>query len=530
MAIQKRKAVGKISAAGSPSKRSAMGSPSKRTKVSAAGSPSKLSAMGSPSKRTKAQKKEEEEPEVEEPENEEEAEEEEEQEEEEEISEEDRIVQEEEELKTSRKKELKAMYIDELKQVATSKGVEPCKKEDMIEAVVVVEAEERAAARAYKAKLRAVVVSKKDALEALPLPELRDVCNDYGIKGQLTKQARIEQILKLWQEADGVDRALAKIATDERAQELNGMEKAALRKLCEKAGVEPFVREVLVERLVRVEHTAGKFARPTIPAAPVEEEEEKPKKGKKADMVDALLEQESRRKKDLELKKTQEGAEASKRKELKAMSVDELKKALSKQGLEAAGKKDDMVETLYQVQLLEEALAARKSDLRALPIDVLKKQLAGRGLAAGKKEDMIDAWLAHEAKLVEAAKGYETKIEEVLAKMKAELEAKTANDLKDMCADKNLKLGIGKDGRIETLLEDARANGEVYRAIAALARRARAEELLAMEQGEVLRLCEEAQADPLVKEVLVERLLAHEAIFGRVPADAEPKAKRARKA
>jgi len=447
---------------------------------------------------------------------------------EEEVSEEDRIKQEESELQTARKKELKGMYIDALKEVAASKGVEPCKKDDMIAAVVASEAKDRDNARAQKAKLRAVVVEKKEALESMPLPDLREVCNEYGIKGKLTKQARIEQVMKLWQEADGVDKALAKRARDERAASLDGMDKAILQKLCEKAGVEPFVKEVMVERLVRVEGAAGKFARPTIPAEPAEEEQ-KPKKAKKTDMVDALLEQEANRKREAELKKQQEQAEASKRKELKALSVDELKKTLTKKGRDATGKKEDMVEALYQITLQEEAAAAHKAKFRALSLDDLKKLVTSRGLSVGKKDSMIDAVLDHEARSVEAVKAYEAKIEEALAKVKGEFEAKTAAELKDMCAAKNLKLGSGKEMRIDILVADAKASGALGKVVAALAMTARTAELLSKEQSEVLKLCEEADVDPIVKPVLVERLLAYEAEFGCVELDEAPKAKRARR-
>jgi hypothetical protein len=511
MAIQKRKAVAKISAGASPSKRSR----ALLSKVQKA-----------------AEKEEREDEEAEEnvdEEQEEQEEEDNEEDDEEEISEEDRIAKEEEETTAARKKELKGIYIDELKQLATSKGLEACKKEDMIEAVLALEAKERADARAKKAKMRAAVVSKKDELEALPLPELRDVCNDYGIKGQLTKQARIEQILKLWQAANGVDKALAKMARDEREQELVAMDKASLRRLCETAGVDPLVKQIMVERLVRVEGAAGKFARPSPAPEPVAEEE-KPKKAKKVDMVDALLEEEAQRKRDLELKRQQEEAAAAKLKDLKAMSVEDLKKALTKKGADAIGKKDDMVEALYQLNEREEAASARKKKLSALPLDDLKKLMTSQGLPAGKKDDMISEWFAHEARLLEAVKVYEARVGEVLAKRKEELEAKTANELKDMCAEKSLKLGAGKEGRIETLLEDIKASGELEKAVAAVVRQARTDELMATAQAEVLKLCETAEVDPLVKEILIERLLAHEAEFGRVEAPKEPKAKRARKA
>merc|ERR1712032_670721 len=97
--------------------------------------------------------------------------------------------------------------------------------------------------------------------------------------------------------------------------------------LCEKRRIDPFVKEVLVVRIVKREYEMGRFSRPKA-----EKGAEGPAPGEKTDMVDAILAQESNRKKEVELKKQQEDAAASKRKELKAMSVEELKKSLVKKG------------------------------------------------------------------------------------------------------------------------------------------------------------------------------------------------------
>merc|ERR1711879_431599 len=100
-------------------------------------------------------------------------------------------------------------------------------------------------------------------------------------------------------------------------------------------------------------------------------------------------------------------------------------------------------------------------------------------------------------------------------KKKAELEEKTAADLKDLCASKGLKLGAGKQDRVATLLEDAKASGEVDTIIGSKLKEARRVELLALDKEAVVKLCEASGADPTVKEVMVERLLAHEDDFGR---------------
>jgi len=55
-------------------------------------------------------------------------------------------------------------------------------------------------------------------------------------------------------------------------------------------------------------------------------------------------------------------------------------------------------------------------------------------------------------------------------------------------------------------------------------KRERRQELLGMETAALKSLCDAAGVDTVVKEVLIERLLTHEAEFGTV----EPAAKRAR--
>merc|ERR1719311_624209 len=115
----------------------------------------------------------------------------------------------------------------------------------MIEAVVAHEAKARADVREHAAKIRAVVMSKKEELEALSAPELKELCVAKGITGLLAKPARVEQLLKQWHEDDGVNKALAKLARDAREAELVAMDKVTLQKFCNQAGVDPFVKEVI---------------------------------------------------------------------------------------------------------------------------------------------------------------------------------------------------------------------------------------------------------------------------------------------
>merc|ERR1719210_2761639 len=243
----------------------------------------------------------------------------------------------------------------------------------------------------------------------------------------------------------------------------------------------------------------GCYLRPV----PSQEEAAAATKEASKDMVTALLESEKNKKMEKELKRQQDEAAANTKKELRAMTNDELKKALSSRGVEATGKKDEMVESLFGLRQQEEAVAARKSELKALSVQELKDQVARKGLeAGGSKEKMVGALLAHEARLREELRAFDAKAAEVLAQKKEELDGKTASELKDLCEAKGLKVGGGKEEKVERLLEDAQKSGEVHSAVAMVIRKARREALGALARDELLALCEKLGADPLVKEVM----------------------------
>merc|ERR1719464_1990050 len=118
----------------------------------------------------------------------------------------------------------------------------------MIEAILKHEAHVRAEARAHEEKIRAIVQNKIEELEAQSVSDLAKLCTSIGIKGIMSKQARVQCLLKHWQEDDGVDKALEKSAFDARKAELEALEKADLKGLCEQADIDPFIAEVMVDR------------------------------------------------------------------------------------------------------------------------------------------------------------------------------------------------------------------------------------------------------------------------------------------
>jgi len=246
-------------------------------------------------------------------------------------------------------------------------------------------------------------------------------------------------------------------------------------------------------------------------------------------MVDALLAIEAQRKIEMELQTQQEEAAALKMKDLKSLSIDDLKKRLTKKGLEASGKKEEMLRALFLVGLQEDAAAKRKAELSSKTLPELKEVLSRFGLETGSKEQMVKTMLSHEAKLAEDLKAFELKVNEEVAKKSEQLQTQTLAALKELCATKGLAVGGGKEERIERLVEDIRAGGELDKVVSVNIRIKRKEELMAMDKATVLKLCESTGVDPLVKDIMVERIISQEAEGDTaIVMTDEPAAKKAR--
>jgi len=358
----------------------------------------------------------------------------------------------------------------------------------------------------------------------LSIPELGKLCNEKGFKGLKSKPERIQRLLVQWQEEDGVDRALNEIAHAERKEELQSMDCSKLQKFCNKLSVDPFVKEIMVERISKQENATGCYSRPAI------KEEEKATSEAKLDMVDALLANEAQRKKETDARAQQEEALLRKRKEIKALSVEDLKKKLVKKGLEATGKREDMVEALFIAGVQEDAAAARKAELQSKPTQDLKDLLARNGLEAGSKDQMVKTMLAHEAKSREELKAFEMKVGEEVAKKQKQLESVSNAALKELCESKGLPVKGDKEERIERILEEATKEREFDKVVSLNIRSKRQAELMALDKTVVLKLCEEGSIDPFVKDVMVERIMAQESENGDaiVATDMEPASKKAR--
>jgi len=158
----------------------------------------------------------------------------------------------------------------------------------------------------------------------------------------------------------------------------------------------------------------------------------------------------------------------------------------------------------------EEKIAERNKELKAMSVADLKDFVKSKGLETGLKTDMIEAVLAMEAKAREEVRAHEIKVKEVATTIKKDFETKSSPDLKEICDSKGLKKGGSKNELVERLVQKAKEDGEVDKVLANMARDARRQELLDMGKDTLSKMCSKASVDPLVKEIMVERLLGVE--------------------
>jgi len=158
-----------------------------------------------------------------------------------------------------------------------------------------------------------------------------------------------------------------------------------------------------------------------------------------------------------------------------------------------------------------DVLAARKAELKKMLVADIKELVLKKGLEKGSKDDMIEAILKKEKAALEAEKAIAEKRKKVMSERTKALEAMSNQGLKDLCESKGLKTGGSKPDKVERLLSDIKANGEVDRILAEMARAERHEELSKMSKDDLLKICSKSKIDPIVKEVMVERIVVHEA-------------------
>jgi hypothetical protein len=308
---------------------------------------------------------------------------------------------------------------------------------------------------------------------------------------------------------------------DQRHKALSDMDESALLKLCKKAHIDPHVKEVMIARIVRKEHELGSFARPS----PEEPEEPAPNKKQGASMVDQFLAQEAIRKEQMELNKQREEAAAKRIKELAALPVDKLKKLAKKHNLDDAGTKNDIIKAILQQDEQKAKADAKRQRLIAMGKEALCDLAISRGLKKGSMDVMVNGIMELEEKRRAELNAYESKLDDLMAKKKMEFEAMSADELKELCANKGLKLGTNKGDRVTSLISALREDDEVHEILEKKAREARKTALAAFEKPALLELCAELDVDPLVPQVMVELLFEYEIESGSIEKPAVKKAR-----
>jgi len=155
----------------------------------------------------------------------------------------------------NRKKELNEMYVADLKELAAKKGLEKGTKESMVKDILAVEAKAREEAQAREQKAKQVEKKIKEDLKVKSLPDLKELCRSKSLPLGGAKDDLVARCFAAAKKEGEVDKTLNMMANESRRAELLGLDKEKLLNICKKSGVDPFVKEVMVERIIA--QTAG---------------------------------------------------------------------------------------------------------------------------------------------------------------------------------------------------------------------------------------------------------------------------------
>jgi len=161
-------------------------------------------------------------------------------------------------LSAEKMAELKAMEVSDLRRLLQSKALEvSSKKDDMVATFLAYEAKVRMEAPAYSAKVGVILEEMRSGLEGKTQAELRDECSAKGLAHGGTKDALMERLLDSWKTDGEVDKILAAKGRAARREELQAEAMEAVLKLCSSLAIDPYVKSVMVERVLSHEEEAG---------------------------------------------------------------------------------------------------------------------------------------------------------------------------------------------------------------------------------------------------------------------------------
>merc|ERR1712060_165862 len=118
--------------------------------------------------------------------------------------------------------------------------------------------------------------------------------------------------------------------------------------------------------------------------------------------------------------------------------------------------------------------------------------------------------LTYEKRVKDEYRAYEAKVREMTEQKQTEFEGLPLAELKKLLEAKGLKAGKGKAEGALRLAEEAQKDGTITKKISQLTRVERKTQLLATDKSAVLDLCSELEIDPILKDVVVQRILSYE--------------------
>merc|ERR1712156_1367675 len=155
--------------------------------------------------------------------------------------------------------ELKAMEANDLKKLLQSKALEVgSKKDDMVETFLAYEAQVCTEALAYSAKIVPILEEMQRGLEGKSQAELKDQCAAKDLAQGGKKDDLVARLLESLKNDSEVDKILAAKARATRRDELLGTAMEALLSRCSSLAIDPFVKEVVVERILSHEDEVGR--------------------------------------------------------------------------------------------------------------------------------------------------------------------------------------------------------------------------------------------------------------------------------
>lgn len=162
-----------------------------------------------------------------------------------------------EDAATARQSELKSKSLQELKELLSRYGLQTGSKEQMIKTLLAHEETCREKLKVFEGKIGEAVEQKKVELDTKSNAALKDMCASSGLAVGGGKDDRIERLLEEAQKDGGLDQVVSVNMRNKRKQELMSMDKSTVVALCEKTGVDPALKDVMVERVISQEGEGG---------------------------------------------------------------------------------------------------------------------------------------------------------------------------------------------------------------------------------------------------------------------------------